>query len=99
MIFSCFRETFSSLALLLLSVHAAACAQAPARVKISPNSCAAASSAQKSWLPAEWKPFLPFVKVCAVRQPGAKPALLLTSVFAVDYYKAQPGNDLPQVQM
>jgi hypothetical protein len=59
----------------------------------------AVSNQEKSWLPAEWAPFLRYVKVCPARQAGAKPAVLLVSVFAVDYYKDQPGNVVQQVEM
>jgi hypothetical protein len=85
------------LALQLLCAGTAACE--PARVTVNPNSCTAVSQQQKLWLPAEWTPLYRYVRACPIEQVGTKPAILLVSVFAADYYKDQPGDGVPQVKM
>jgi len=71
----------------------------PARLTVNPNSCTEVSDLQKAWLPAEWAPFVRYVRACPIRQTGPKPAIVLISVFAADYYRNQPGNEVLQVKM
>jgi hypothetical protein len=42
-------------------------------------------------LPAEWQPYLSFIRVCPLtKKVGDKPAIVLTSIFIEDFYRNKP---------
>jgi hypothetical protein len=68
-------------------------------LELDPDSCRPLPRERQSWLGAEWKPYLPFVKSCEVRR-GKTAALFVISVWANDYYASLPSSasavDLPK---
>lgn len=71
----------------------------PYRVVVNPARCGRLSAAQQKWLTPEWAPYLDYTRICPVRNPKRETAVLLVSVHADLYYKAQPGQSVVTVQL
>jgi hypothetical protein len=89
---------------LMVSVVAGMCASSHAadplrKIVVDPAHCASLSEVQQRWLTSEWRPYLQYTRICAIRNAKREAAVLLVSVHADLYYKAQPGQSAQQVQM
>jgi len=60
-------------------------------VHLNLDSCVSLPSDKRSWLPKEWQPFKPFVKLCPVGMSNV-PGLYVMSVWADDFYLSQPAG-------
>jgi hypothetical protein len=65
-------------------------------VHLNPETCGTVPSDKRSWLPEAWQPFQAFVKLCPVARDEV-PAFYVMSIWADDYYRAQP-EDAPAVK-
>lgn len=72
-------------------------ASAQYKVVLNPNRCVPPTAAQLKWLPLEWQAYTEYVRVCSVRNLQKKSIMLVASVRADLYYKAQPGQSVPLV--
>jgi hypothetical protein len=89
---------------LMVSVVAGVCAFSPAadqhrKMVVNPTHCSRLSDTQQRWLTSEWQPYLEYTRICAIQNSKRENAVLLVSVHAGLYYKAQPGQSVPQVKM
>jgi len=57
-----------------------------------PKACRAATTGQARWLDQQWKEFMPFVRVCPIRDTRARTVLLLVSTWAELYYADKPSG-------
>ena len=67
---------------------------AQVKVAVNPNRCLRLSEAQREWLTPEWQPYLKFSRICPVKDSQRQTVILLLSVRADLYYKAQPGESV-----
>jgi len=69
------------------------------KLVLNPNRCLRPSEEQLKWFPPGWQTYTNYVRVCPVRNLGEKPVLLLASVRADLYYRAQPGPSVTEVEL
>jgi hypothetical protein len=100
------RTAFLGLYLILLVVslatglHAATPGRStPRKLVLRANDCTPLAAAQQEWLTADWQPYLAYTRACPVRNSKREIVLLLVSVHADLYYKAQPGQSVSAVKM
>ena len=84
---------------LTAGLNFAAAASDTYRVTANVAHCVPLSATQQQWLSSEWAPFLGYARVCPIRNPKRVAVVLLVSVRADLYYKAQPGKTVVQVQI
>jgi hypothetical protein len=86
------------LAGLLTGACASVTAEQPRKVVASAARCNPLSASQQQWLTSEWQPFLAYTRACPIHDSKQETVLLLVSVQATPYYKAQPGQSVRQVE-
>lgn len=74
-------------------------ADAHRNLVVNPAHCRRLSLGQQQWLTSEWQPYLEYTRVCAIQNSKHEDSVLLVSVHADLYYKAQPGQTVHQVKM
>lgn len=57
------------------------------------------SRAEQKWLSADWKPFLPYTRIVAIKNSRHVDVVLLISVQAASYYRAQPGSTTALIEL
>jgi hypothetical protein len=87
-----------------MSFVAGMCASSPAadphrKMVVNPAHCGRLSVVQQQWLTSEWLPYLEYTRVCAIQNSRREDLVLLVSVHADLYYKAQPGQSVHQIKM
>src|ERR1700676_1556133 len=71
----------------------------PYKVKVNPSRCGPLSEEQRGWLTPEWQPYLEYTRVCPVKDAKQETVVLLVSVHADLYHKAQPGSSVTVVKL
>src|SRR5260370_32527594 len=89
---------FALVVFLALQFTGAASAQTR-RVIPSPSHCEPVSVSQEKWLPPEWTPYLKYSRACSIRDAKHRSVIVLISVWAELYYKAQAAKTVEQVDM
>jgi hypothetical protein len=89
---------------LIMAVLVGFCASSPAaeqrrKTVLNPAHCRHLSEEQQRWLPREFQPYLEYTRVCVIQNSKSETVVLLVSVHADLYYKAQAGQSLHQVEM
>ncbi|GEM_PF-6509578 len=88
---------------LILGVIASVSVSSPGdqrrKTVVNPAHCIPLSDTQQRWLTSEWQRYLDYTRICGIQNSKHKTVLLLVSVHADLYYKAQPGQSVLQVQM
>jgi len=69
------------------------------RVIPSPSHCKPPSASQEKWLSSEWIPYLKYSRACSIRDAKHRSVIVLISVWAELYYKAQAAKNVEQVDL